>query len=184
MVYFIDDRAILFEKQRLRLRKLVQTYGVTTGGSSSAHSTHTHTPGRSRAATPPQTPSPSLAPHHASLSLAHPTSTLHSLGIQMYLADTGGASGTQTPRSVASVAKRPATTHSSSQFPSSSFAAPRSRPSASPSHQLPQQQSASKIYAWESAEGARSAQQRQPIEVDGVTFDPSSTEGELVTYIT
>eukprot|EP01035_Chromulina_nebulosa_P036193 gene36193-48732_t len=48
---------------------------------------------------------------------------------------------------------------------------PRSRPSPSPSQQP------AKIYTWESTEGGRSAQQRQPIEVDGVIFDPSSTEG-------
>eukprot|EP01036_Dinobryon_divergens_P035204 gene35204-45592_t len=170
-IYGDDDRAILFEKQRLRLRKLVQTYGSTIGSNSSAHSTNSHTPARSRAATPPQTPSPFLS-HQPTQSFVQPTSAAPSLGLHMYSAGgAGGGSGIQTPRSITSVAKKPIAASSSSAFPSSSASAPRSRPSPSPSQQP------AKIYTWESTEGGRSAQQRQPIEVDGVIFDPSSTEG-------
>ena len=179
IIFLKDDRTILFEKQRLRLRKLIQTYGPININNSSVQSVHGSLSGTnsirgSRSGTPPQTPS---IAHSSSVNMGQITPNLNFQLLHISENNMNGSvnnSTAVTPRSVLSSQKR----------------VPLQRPTSEQrqrtSQQPIQQPSASKIYAWESTGSDKpQSQKRVPIEVDGVVFEPTSTDGmqsNLIIY--
>jgi len=193
-----DDRAILFEKQRLRLRKLVQTYGPSSGGSVHGSTGGISSNRGSRSGTPPHTPSASssIGGSHrkqsgnasisksiaASLSLQLPgaiqssnTSMVHSTNNSSCVTPRTLQSHQRRNMPAMSITSAAAGVHAGDMVMATTTRSQRGVVNPPPSN---------KIYAWESSAiekhtlaAPAEVSQRVAIEVDGVRYEPAAAEG-------